>query len=268
VSDRVVCTITDRVADVRLNRPDKLNALDDEMFDALTATILMLRTREDVSAVVLSGNGRAFCAGLDLGSIKAMAEGRAFRPANADAPTGEGWSEAELAMSRGQRVSLGWRGLPMPVIAAVHGVALGGGLQIAMGSDILITHPEAKLGLAEMRWGFTPDMSGTQLLPRLVGRGPAAEMIFAARPVDGVRAAAIGLASRVADDPRAEALTLAGEIAAHNPEAVVMCKRLLDLAGSAELAEGLAMERHSMKTIVGTPGQRAVAVAALVARGG
>ena len=92
MSDRVVCTITDRVADVRLNRPDKLNALDDEMFDALTSTILMLRTRDDVSAVVLSGNGRAFCAGLDLGSIKAMAEGRTFRPANADSVTGDGWS--------------------------------------------------------------------------------------------------------------------------------------------------------------------------------
>jgi enoyl-CoA hydratase/carnithine racemase len=262
-----VCTVSDRVADVRLNRPDKLNALDDEMFAALFETISMLRTRYDISAVVLSGNGRAFCAGLDLAAIKAMAEGRAFRPADADAISGDGWSEAEVAMSRGQRVTLGWRGLRVPVIAAVHGAAMGGGLQIAMGADIIIAHPETKLGLAEMRWGFTPDMGGTQVLPRLVGRGAAAEMIFADRPVDGVRAEAIGLVTRVSDDPHADALELASEIAAHNPEAVLMCKRLLDLAEGAPLGEGLAMERHSMKSIVGTPGQRAVAAAALAARG-
>jgi enoyl-CoA hydratase/carnithine racemase len=267
VSDRLTCTVENRIADVRLNRPEKLNALDDAMFAALFDVITELRTRDDVSVVVLSGNGRAFCAGLDLGAIKAMAEGKAFRPADADAAPGEGWSEAEQAMSRGQRVSLGWRGLPMPVITALHGAALGGGLQIALGADVLIAAPDTKLGLIEVKWGFTPDMSGTQMLPRLVGRGAAAEMIYAARPIDGVRAERIGLVTRLADDPRAEALALAEDIVRHNPEAVRMCKRLLDLAETGPLADGLALERHSMKTIVGTPAQREVAARALAARG-
>jgi enoyl-CoA hydratase/carnithine racemase len=265
MTDRLTCTVQNRIADVRLNRPEKMNALDDAMFAALFDVITELRGRDDVSVVVLSGNGRAFCSGLDLDAIRAMAGGRAFRPADADAVRGSGWSAAEHAMSRGQRVSLGWRGLPVPVITALHGVALGGGLQIALGADILLATPETKLGLIEMRWGFTPDMSGTQLLPRLVGRGAAAEMIYAARQIDGVRAERIGLVTRLAADPRAEALELAREMARLNPEALRMCKRLLDVAETGPLADGLALERESMRTIVGSPAQKDVAAATLAA---
>ena len=265
MTDRLTCTVENRIADVRLNRPEKMNALDDAMFAALFEVITEIRARDDVSVVVLSGNGRAFCAGLDLDAIRAMAGGRAFRPADADTVRGEGWSASEHAMSRGQRISLGWRGLPVPVITAVHGVALGGGLQIALGADVLIATPQTKLGLIEMRWGFTPDMGGTQLLPRLIGRGAAAEMIYAARQIDGVRAERIGLVTRLAEDPRSDALALAEEMAALNPEALRMCKRLLDTAETGPLADGLALERESMATIVGSPAQREVAERALAA---
>lgn len=158
---------------------------------------------------------------------------------------------------------LAFRTLPVPVIAAVHGPALGGGLQLALGAHIRIVAPDASLGLLEIRWGIAPDMAGTQLLRRLVGPDVATELILGGDPVDGVEAVRIGLATRVADDPRAAALEFARTVAGRNPEAVRLAMRLLAVE---EFAEGLAVEREGIRTVAGSPNQREAAAAALEGR--
>lgn len=242
MSDRVECTVVDGVADVRLNRPEKLNALDDGMFVELC---------------------RGFCSGLDRSIFRVMASGGAFRPVDADASARAADPGADPDLSRGQRMVLAFRTLPVPVIAGVHGPALGGGLQLAMGAHIRIVAPDASLGMLEIRWGITPDMAGTQILPRLVGPDVAAELILGGNPVDGVEAVRIGLATRVADDPRAAALEFARAVAGRNPDAVRMTMRLL---AADSFAEGLAAEREGLRTVAGSPNQREAVAAALEGR--
>src|SRR5215468_6196206 len=200
---RVTVTITDGVADVRLNRPDKRNALDNAMFAGLITTGERLKTEPGVRAVVLSGEGPDFCAGLDFGAFQAMRDG-ARLSLQVDLPPAEG-----PARATGQRAAYVWAELPVPVIAAMRGNALGGGLQIALGADIRIVGPAARLSVFEVAWGLIPDMTGTQLLPELVGRDVAKELTFTARIVSGEEAARIGLATRVEADPLAAALSMA-----------------------------------------------------------
>ena len=195
-------------------------------------------------AVVLSGEGRGFCAGLDFAAFGSMVEN------GDDAVAGLG-TIARLA----QRVVRVWAELPVPVIAAIHGPALGGGLQLALGADIRIVAPDAKLGALEIRWGIVPDMTGTQVLPRLVGLDHAKDLVLTGRTVTGEEALALGLATRLSDDPHADGLRLAREIAAMNPHAVRRAKALLDLAGTVSLADGLAAERAAMRDLVGSPNQ-------------
>ncbi|MFE9320738.1 crotonase/enoyl-CoA hydratase family protein [Nocardia sp. NPDC052278] len=260
---RVEWTITDGIADVRLNRPEKLNALDDEMFTALIRTAAELRAEPDLRVVVLSGRGRGFCAGLDLDAFRAMAEGRAFRPADSDVQAAELAGDGDPELTRGQRAVLGFRNLPVPVIAAVHGPALGGGLQLALAAHIRFVAPTATLGLLEMNWGVAPDMGGTQLLPRLVGSDVAAEMILTARRVDGVEAERIGLATRSVAEPLTAAMELARTVAARNPDAV---RALTTILAARSFAEGLAAERAALRTVTGAPNQREAAAAALEKR--
>src|SRR5579862_4305209 len=231
---RVTTQITDGVADVRLARPEKRNALDMAMFAGLISTGERLRSEPGVRAVVLSGEGQDFCAGLDFGSFQAMRDGQRLSDgasAFADLPPAHGPAQAT-----GQRAAYVWAELPVPVIAAVTGNALGGGLQIALGADIRIVAPDARLSVLEIRWGLIPDMTGSQLLPELVGRDVAKELTFTGRTVSGTEAVALGLATRVDPDPRSAALELARSIAARNPHAVRAAKRLLDQAGRVDLA--------------------------------
>ncbi|MGP4020308.1 crotonase/enoyl-CoA hydratase family protein [Saccharopolyspora sp. 5N708] len=248
---RVSCTITGGVADVRLNRPDKLNALDQAMFEALVATGLRLRDDSSVRAVVLSGAGRAFCAGLDFGNFQQMADGTGRVP-DREAVSAEPIGPAK---ARGQRAAHVWATLAVPVIAAVHGVAFGGGLQVALGADIRLVAADAKLSVLEIKWGLAPDMTGTQLLPELVGRDVAKELTYTGRVVSGEEAAALGLATRVEADPLAAALALAGEIATKSPDAIRYSKQLLDMAGRTSLAEGFEAEQHAIKALIGSPNQ-------------
>jgi enoyl-CoA hydratase/carnithine racemase len=154
-----------------------------------------------------------------------------------------------------------WTEVPVPVIAAVTGNALGGGLQIALGADIRIVAPDARMSVLEIRWGLIPDMTGTQLLPELVGRDVAKELTFTGRMVSGEEAVALGLATRVDPDPRQAALELAKSIALRSPHAIRAAKRLLDLAGRADLETGFAAEQEEMGALIGSPNQ-AEAVAA------
>ena len=259
MADRVVCTIADGVADVRLNRLDKLNALDMAMFTALADTAAAVGETPGVRAVVLSGEGRSFCAGLDLTAFSAMASGERWRPA--DDPTTTGVDGRSL----GQRAVLAWYELPVPVIAAVRGHALGGGLQLALGADIRFAAPDAVFSVFEINWGLSPDMAGTQLLPRLVGPDVAAELTYTGRTVDAAEADRVGLVTRVVDDPLAAAHTLAARIAAVNPDAIRADKGLLRQA-SGPLDEGLAAERAAMGAIMGSPNQREAAAAGLEKR--
>jgi enoyl-CoA hydratase/carnithine racemase len=249
---RVALEVADGVATVRLDRPEKMNALDPAMFEALVATGRELVDRDDVGAVVLTGAGRAFCAGLDFGSFAAMAERSGPREA---APPREPLGAAGALAQQAVHV---WSLVPAPVIAAVHGYAFGGGLQIALGADIRLVAPDAQLSLMEIQWGICPDMCGTQLLPELVGRDVAKELALTGRKVTGTEAARLGLATREEADPLAAALALAAEIAGHSRNATRAIKRLVDLAGRVPLEEGLAAEQAEIGKLIGSPEQAAV----------
>jgi enoyl-CoA hydratase/carnithine racemase len=248
-SDRVTVTLDGGVADVRLNRPEKRNALDLAMFEALVVTGEWLKKQPGLRAVVLSGEGPDFCAGLDFGAFQAMAGG-ARLTANAELPPARG-----PARATGQRAAYVWAELPVPVIAAVRGNALGGGLQISLGADIRIVTPDARLSVFEVAWGLIPDMTGTQLLPELVGRDVAKELTYTGRIVSGEEAVRIGLATRADPDPLAAALAMAREIAGRSPHAVRAAKRLLDLAGRTDLASGFAAEQEEIRALIGSPNQ-------------
>lgn len=249
VATRIAITVDAGVADVRLNRPEKRNSIDTDMFDALVLAGERLKTEPGLRAVVLSGEGPDFCAGLDFGSFRAMQSGdgaKTTRPL----PRATGASKIV-----GPRAAYVWAELPVPVIAAVQGHALGGGLQVALGADIRIVAPDAKLALLEVAWGLVPDMTATQLLPEFVGRDVAKELIYTARTVSGEEAVRIGLATRLADDPRTAALDLARQIAAQSPHAIRAAKRLLDAAGRVSLTEGLAAEQYEVGLLARSPNQ-------------
>jgi enoyl-CoA hydratase/carnithine racemase len=250
-SDRVLCTITDGVADVRFNRPEKRNALDPAMFAAIAATGEQLRHTPGVRAVVVSGEGASFCAGLDFSSFQAMA-GNGDRAALAHEVV---IPEDSPVNALGQHAVYVWRQIPAPVIAAVHGHALGGGFQLALGADLRIVHPNVQMSVLEIRWGLIPDMCGTMLLPPLVGLEAAKELTFTGRMIDGAEAVRLGLASRTADDPRAEALALARELAAKNPHALRVAKQLLENAGSVGLRDGYRAEQVGIRSLIGSPNQ-------------
>jgi enoyl-CoA hydratase/carnithine racemase len=259
MSDRVIYTVEAGVADVRLNRPDKINALDLAMFAALVEVGEAIRTNPTVRAVVLSGEGRGFCAGIDIGSLQAVAAGRDTpqrRDSVDERPTTNLAARPEGRITNtGQQAAYVWTEMPAPVIAAVHGPALGGGCQLALGADIRIVAPDAKLSVLEIRWGLTPDMTGTQMLPRLVGLDVAKELTFTGRMVSGEEAVRIGLATRLSDNPRDDALALAREIAAKNPHAVRGAKQLLNMAGQVSLADGFAEEYRTISGIMGSVNQ-------------
>jgi enoyl-CoA hydratase/carnithine racemase len=248
--ERVTCVVADGVAQVRLNRPDKMNALDGAMFEALVDVGTALIDRADVSAVVIAGEGRAFCAGLDMAQFEQMQHGAGdvivYR------------ERLGAASALGQQAVHVWSLVPVPVIAAIHGVAFGGGLQVALGADIRITTPEAKLSVMEIVWGLIPDMTGTQVLPELVGRDVAKELVFTGRTISGADAAALGLVTRTDDDPLAAATALATEIAGNSRNALVQAKALLELAGRVDLAAGLDAEQVAIRKLIGSPEQLTV----------
>ncbi len=254
-NDRVTCTITDGVADVRLNRPEKMNAIDGALFEALAATGERLAADRSVRAVVLSGEGRGFCAGLDFGSFQAMAGGNGSKVLpTTGSPDDPSLTPGKIT-HRGQQAAWVWQEIPVPVIAAVHGVALGGGCQIALGADLRYTTADAKFSILEIRWGLIPDMTGTQTLTRLVGLDVAKELTFTGRMVSGEEAVRLGLATKVCADPLADALALAHEIAAKSPHAVRMAKALLNASGETSIAEGFKAERQGIATLIGSPNQ-------------
>jgi enoyl-CoA hydratase/carnithine racemase len=249
--ERVTVHIEGGVADVRLNRPEKLNALDPAMFDALVEAGERLGADPAVRAVVLSGEGRGFCSGLDFASFQAMA--------GSDGGSGVTGRLGERVTGRstnhGQQAVFVWTEMAVPVIAAVHGVALGGGLQIALGADLRIVAPDARLSVLEIRWGLIPDMTGTHMLRRLVPLDVAKELTWTGRMVSGEEAVAMGLATKLSDDPRRDALALAADLAASSPQAVRGAKRLLNQSGLVSQEQQFQDESRIMGALIGSPNQ-------------
>lgn len=241
------------VADVRLVRPAKHNALDPAMFTALDEAAAALATRADVRAVVLSGDGPSFCSGLDFAGMATAELGVEDLLA---APDGE-------VANIFQRVSYAWQRLPMPVVAALHGACFGGGAQIALGADIRVAGPDTRISVMEIRYGLVPDMGITQALPTLVSLDVAKELTLTGRIVEADEAARLGLVTRLDDDPLAAARELAQRIAARSPHAVRAAKRLLGEAYRARSEEMLALEAELQRELIGSPNQLA-AVAAVV----
>ncbi|KQP13099.1 crotonase/enoyl-CoA hydratase family protein [Pseudorhodoferax sp. Leaf267] len=263
--DRVALQIdTDGVAQVRLARPDKMNALDTAMFDGILAAGAALQQARGLRAVVLHGEGRAFCAGLDMASFVNMAEGGASgMPGLAELQ-----QRTHGLANRFQQVAWQWRELAVPVIAAIQGVAYGGGLQIALGADLRLLAADARMSVMEMQWGLVPDMAGIPLLRELLRADIARDLVFSARIVPADEACAIGLATRICPDPLAEALAMARNIAGRNPDAVRAAKRLLNQMSDGDAASLLMAESVEQQRLVGSPNQREAVRAAMGKRPG
>jgi enoyl-CoA hydratase/carnithine racemase len=241
--DRVRCETADNgIAKVTLTRADKLNALDPAMFAALIETGERLAGATGLRAVVLAGEGRAFCAGLDLASMAGFAGTSLAERTHGDA-------------NLFQQATLVWRKLPVPVVAAIHGVCFGGGLQIATGADLRVVAPDARLAIMEMKWGIIPDMAGMALWRGLVRDDVLRELTYTNREISGLEAVELGLATIADPDPLARAAAIASEIALRNPDAVRAAKALFnshrDMTAEAVLIE----ESRLQQALLGSPNQ-------------
>ncbi len=278
MEERVRIEKKDGIADVRMVRADKLNAFDLPMFAALVDAGAELARDRSLRAVVLSGEGRAFSSGLDMAAMQGLgndalshpplpaqrAEGERSRVGLGERESGPRLSAAEPRLSdrsdespanHAQRAAWVWQELPVPVIAAVHGVAYGAGLQLALGADIRFVAPDAKLSIRETHWGLVPDVAITQTLRHVVGLDVAKELTFTARVISGVEAKELHLATHLSDDPYRDAHALAREIAARSPDAVRAAKRLWNQAFLGSVADGLRLEERLQGTLVGKPNQ-------------
>jgi enoyl-CoA hydratase/carnithine racemase len=252
MENRVAISMADGVADVRLVRADKMNALDAAMFEALVAATDRLSSEKGVRAVVLSGEGRAFCAGLDMGRFNAMNDN-----GGNGVPGGEFRDLTKRShglANAAQQAVWGWRQLPVPVIAAIHGVAFGGGFQLALGADIRLMAPDAKMSIMEIKWGLVPDMAGTPILASLVRDDVLRELTYSGRVFSAQEALSYGLATRIVDDPRGAALEMAREIAGKSPDAIRAAKRMLNNL-SVDPGPALLAESVEQQKLIGSPNQ-------------
>jgi enoyl-CoA hydratase/carnithine racemase len=246
----------DGVAVVTLVRGEKHNALDLAMFEQIVGAAEQLRDAPGVRAVVLHGEGKSFCSGLDVVSM--MQSGRLTAEQLVAREGADGLANLP------QRAAFDWVQVAAPVIVAIHGNCFGGGLQIALGGDIRIAAPDARLSIMEVKWGLVPDMGMTQTLPRLMPIDRAKELTFTGRVVSGEEAASLGLVTRVAPDPLAAALELATEIAGKSPDATRRAKRLYeDTWTSSDRAAGLLLESELQAQVIGGANQIAAVTAGM-----
>ena len=250
IDERVTISVVDGIADVKMNRADKRNALDNAMFTSLNAAGEYLKKLDGLRVVVLSGDGASFCAGLDFSSFAQMAEDGAKNP---DMNAGSMVDGRITHMA--QQVCWVWQEVPVPVIAAVHGHALGGGIQIALGADIRIVHPDTQLSVREVHWGLIPDMTGTLMLSRLVRPDIVKNLVFTARVFSGHEAHEMGIATQLSQNVHADAMTMAHEIAGRSPEAVRGAKKLINLLANSGAAEQFAAERATIGQLIGSANQ-------------
>ncbi len=245
MSKRVQLTIDNHVATVRMSRPEKRNALDADMFEALIQTGKRIIADKSVRSVVLHGEGKAFCAGLDFGSFMGSPDLMQKLLSRSEE------SPANIA----QRAGWVWQEVQVPVIAAIHGFAFGGGLQIALGADLRYVTPDSQLSVMEIKWGLIPDMSITQTMLEIVPLDVAKELTFTGRIVSGTEAVALGLATKVSEDPLGDALETAKLIASKSPHAIRAGKALLRDAPKMSRADALKLETALQVTLLGSPNQ-------------
>ncbi len=249
MNDRVNIIVKNHVADVRLTRADKMNALDPAMFQGIIAAGKELAAMKGVRAIVLSGEGRSFCAGLDMASM-----------ASGGASASGGGGNSLTARTHGnsndfQQVAMQWRKLSVPVIAAVHGVCFGGGLQIASGADIRVVAPDARMSVMEMKWGLIPDMGGYALWRGMVRDDVLRELTYTNREFSGAEALGLGFATYVDENPHTRAMAIATEIANRNPEAMREAKSLFNEYAYMDEDAILLAESEGQARVIRTPNQ-------------
>lgn len=255
---RVRTEIKDHIAYVTMTRGDKMNGVDQKMADTLIDSAHSLTKDETLRAVVLSGEGRAFCAGLDVASFATLAGGNA--------------EEIVMPRTHGntnmyQELVLAWRKLPVPVIAALHGVVYGAGFQLALGADIRIAAPQTQFAVMEMKWGLVPDMGGMILMPQIMRSDVIRRMTYTAEPVSAEQGERWGFVSEIADDPLAAATALATTIASKSPSAIRAAKRLIEVAESGADEDAVLMaESREQTDLIGKPHQMEVIAANLQKR--
>lgn len=255
---RVHLTYADHIAQVTLTRADKKNAMDDEMIDAIIAAGQEIAA-SDARVVVLAGEGDCFCAGIDISGLTKMI-GKDMQELIVPRTHGEGTT------NRWQEVAMIWHRLEIPVIAALHGVVYGAGMQLALGADIRIAAPDTKLAVMEMKWGIVPDMGGYVLLPRLVRDDVMKQLIYTARPIDAAQAERWGLVTHIDAEPLAAANTLAAEIAGKGPNAIRAAKALCEIAHTQAVDDVLLAEAQTQAGLLGQPEQMEVIAAQFAKR--
>lgn len=260
--ERVLIERDGHIAHVVLNRPDKRNAIDQPMFAELRDAARTLADDRSVWVVVLSGAGRTFSAGLDMSNFAAMGRGEV----KGDAATRAAGQVSAGGAAAFQQVAWSWHEMPAPVIAAVEGHALGGGFHIALGADLRVVAPDARIGFVEVTWGLVPDMSGTQGVRGLVPLDVAKRLILTGEIISGREAVELGLGTMLADEPVKAAFELARTITARSPDAVRVAKRLLNQSAVVSPAEGLANEVAASASLIGIPNQMEAVIARLEKR--
>lgn len=246
MSQAVIFYIDHQVAHIRLNRADKRNALDLGMFESIARAQKEAAKNRDLRAIILSGEGVDFCTGLDVKSM--MGDRSAMLKLL--------WKWLPWQSNLAQLVSTGWRKIPVPVIAAVHGRCWGGGLQIALGADFRIVHPEASLSIMEGKWGLIPDMGGTLALRELMERDHAMKLAMTAEQVSGTEACELGLASGQDSDPLAVARSFANSLKERSPDAVAAAKKLYRKSWYGSPGMALARETFYQARILSGENQR------------
>lgn len=247
MTDRLDVEMDKQVAVVRLNRPQKHNAIDIGMFEAIIETGKRLSSDSSVRAVVLTGAGDHFCSGIDISVFQGAgigAAGSGRMDAMADSPA-----------NFFQKAAFAWREIPVPVIAAIKGVAFGGGLQIALGADIRYASADAQLSVMEIKWGLIPDMAISAIALQLMPVDRIKELAYTGRVISGSEAAAVGLITGVKEDPLAAAKQLAAEIAARSPHAIRAIKKLFDQSAHADASTSLRLEASLQSSLMGGPNQ-------------
>jgi enoyl-CoA hydratase/carnithine racemase len=254
MKDRVSIDFKAGIADVRLIRADKMNALDAAMFEGIIEAGAQLAALQGLRCVVLSGEGKAFCAGLDMASFAAM-KARSEQ-AGESVPGARDLAKRTHGIANvPQQCAWQWRTLPVPVIAAVHGVAFGGGFQIALGADVRYATADTRFSVMEIKWGLVPDLAGTQLMRHLAREDIVRELTYTGRIFNGAEAEQMGFVTRVMADPYAAAVETAKEIASKSPDAIRAAKRLLNGAVAVDAAKGLMAESVEQQKLIGSPNQ-------------
>jgi len=261
INERVELNIEHHIATVKLSRADKMNALDNKMLEALIETATVISQDSSIRVVVMAGEGKGFCAGLDMQNFADLMSGQGLAavPAKLGPRTHGIANDVQYAV-------WAWRELPMPVIAAVHGVAVGGGLQIALAADMRYAAPGTRFSIMELKWGLIPDMSSTQLMRHHVPEDAVRELTYTARVFEAEEAKEYQFITKIVDDPLSHAMEVAGQIAARNPHAIRASKRVLNQANYVSAAEGLQMESDEQDQIIGSANQIEAVMAELQKR--